>query len=100
MNIYVDNSSMQNSPEPPDTFPLVCRLCGIIAMVLGILSITTCCLGFLSIPVGALGILFGVLSRRLGKKMPSASVVGIVLSSVGAIAGFIMFVYIHIFLFT
>jgi predicted membrane protein len=56
-------------------------------MVCGIASVTLCCTGVLSLPLGALGILFAILSRRLGKSMSPASIAGIVLSCTGIVFG-------------
>lgn len=101
MNYYSDNSNMQNTntqdtyPPHPDAFgglPTASRICGIISFGLGIFSVTACCLGYLSIPLGALGILFAMLSRRLGKQMPPACKSGIILSVIGIVVGLVMMI--------
>lgn len=46
----------------------------------------------LSFPVGALGILFALLSRK-GDKMDSQARLGCILSSVGLCLGIVMFIY-------
>lgn len=56
------------------------------ALVCGILSITLTCTGFLSLPLGALGVLFAVLTHRAGKKMSLISKTGIWLSCLGMIS--------------
>ncbi len=61
--------------------------------VCGLLSITTCCTGFLSLPFGALGILFAVLTYRKGKRMNSTCVIGIVFSCIGIFTALVMIVY-------
>ncbi|MBE5869405.1 MAG: DUF4190 domain-containing protein [Lachnospiraceae bacterium] len=59
------------------------------ALILGITALSMMCTGLLSIPLGALGILFAVLSRRKRKMSPPAKI-GCVLSSIGLGTG-IMF---------
>lgn len=99
MNYYSDNSNMQNTnaqgaypPHPGEAggLPTASRICGIISFGLGILSVTACCLGYLSIPLGALGILFAMLSRRIGKQMPPTCKSGIILSVIGIVVGLVM----------
>lgn len=100
MNYYQDDSNIQginpNQQHGTDALgglPNASRICGIISLILGILSLTTCCLGFLCIPVGALGILFAVLSRRLGKQLPPTCVTGLTMSVIGIIMGIIMLIF-------
>ena len=59
----------------------------------GFLSVTMCCTGALSLPIGALGILFALLAYRKGKKLASQAVVGIVLSTVGMLSGIALIIY-------
>lgn len=70
----------------------------IASFVCGILSITTCCTGILSLPLGALGILFAVLVYRKGKQLNSICTLGIVFSCSGIVIGLIMIVYSFIML--
>lgn len=63
------------------------------SMVCGIVSITLCCTGILSIPVGALGILFAILTKRLGQKMPVHSMTGVILSCTGIALGAVILIY-------
>ena len=65
----------------------------IASMVCGVLSVTACCTGILSLPLGALGILFALLTYRKGKKMNGTAMIGIVLSAMGIITGISMLVY-------
>ncbi|MCM1551493.1 MAG: hypothetical protein NC092_02240 [Butyrivibrio sp.] len=65
----------------------------IASLVCGILSITLCCSGILSLPLGGLGILFAILTKRMGKAMPSMSATGLVLSCSGFFLGMLMCVY-------
>ena len=102
MNNYSDNSNMpnpnaqnMNTPEhteQPGGLPVASRICGMLSMTLGIFSVTACCLGYLSIPIGALGILFAILSRRIGKEMPTSCKTGLMLSITGLIIGTLMMV--------
>ena len=69
----------------------------IVSMFCGLLSVTLCCTGILSIPFGALGILFAVLTKRLGKPMPPMSVTGTLLSCLGMVLGICMCVYSFIY---
>lgn len=59
----------------------------------GILSITTCCTGFLPLPLGALGILFAMLVYRKGKRMNSSCMMGIITSCIGMAVGLMMTIY-------
>jgi len=61
--------------------------------VCGLLSVTTCSAVILSIPLGALGILFAVLTYRKGKKINSACLIGLVSSCMGLLAAMIMIIY-------
>lgn len=65
----------------------------IASMICGVLSVTTCCTGILSLPLGALGILFALLTCRRGKKMSSSAMTGIVLSAMGIITGVSLLAY-------
>jgi hypothetical protein len=59
----------------------------IASLILGIASIVTCCFGIFSIPLGALSILFAILSRRKREGMSGMSIAGIVTSIIGIILG-------------
>lgn len=64
----------------------------IASLILGIASIVTCCLGVFSIPLGALSILFAILSRRKSTGMPGMSIAGICTSIFGMLlGGFLLF---------
>lgn len=65
----------------------------IASMICGALSVTACCTGILSLPLGALGILFALLTYRRGRKMNSTALTGIVLSTMGIITGISMIIY-------
>lgn len=83
------NSSYYNLPTHRpygQTFSIASAVCGL-------LSMTTSCTIILSLPLGALGILFAVLAHRKKKKMSTACVTGITLSCVGLVTAFSMIVY-------
>ncbi len=65
----------------------------IASMVCGALSVTACCTGILSLPLGSLGILFALLTYRRGKKMNGSAMTGIVLSTMGIITGISIIIY-------
>lgn len=65
----------------------------IASMICGVLSVTACCTGILSLPLGALGILFALLTCRKGKRMNSTAMTGIVFSAMGIITGVSMLIY-------
>lgn len=65
----------------------------IASMVCGVLSMTACCTGVLSLPLGSLGILFALLTYRKGKKVNGSAMTGIVLSAMGIITGVSMLIY-------
>lgn len=67
----------------------------IASMVCGICSAVLFCLG-LSLPFGALGILFAVLTYRKGKSMDSMSITGLVTSCIGLLLGIIMMINVFV----
>lgn len=76
-------------------YPIRSRANGfaIASLILGIASIVTCCFGLFSIPLGALSILFAVLSRKNRTGMPGMSIAGIVTSVFGMLLGGFMLFY-------
>ena len=88
-NSSASNSSYYNQPTHRpygQTFSIASAVCGL-------LSMTTSCTIILSLPLGALGILFAVLAHRTKKKMNSTCVTGIALSCVGLTTAISMIVY-------
>lgn len=88
-NSNASNSSYYNQPTHKpygQGFLMASCLCGF-------LSVTMCCTGVLSLPLGALGILFALLAYRKGKKMSSQGVVGITLSALGMLSGIALIIY-------
>ncbi len=55
------------------------------SLILGIASLTLLCTGVLPLPLGALGILFAVLSCRKGRRMDPMAVAGITTSLAGIV---------------
>lgn len=74
-------------PEKTNPFVIASLVCGICSVVL-------CCTGILSVPLGALGILFTILACQKGKSMSPMSITGLVLSIIGLVLGLIMSVYV------
>lgn len=64
----------------------------IVSLVLGLLSVTIGCCG-ISLPLGALGILFALLVRRKGRRMESTARAGFILSIIGFIMGIFLTIY-------
>ena len=88
-NSNASNSSYYNQPTHRpygQTFSIASAICGLLAM-------TTSCTIILSLPLGALGILFAVLAHRTKKKMNTTCVTGIALSCVGLVSAVSMIVY-------
>lgn len=57
----------------------------IASLVLGIVSVTLCCIWFFTIPISITGLVLGVLGRRKSEKFDSLATAGFVLSIVGLI---------------
>nr|WP_296486447.1 DUF4190 domain-containing protein [uncultured Acetatifactor sp.] len=88
-NSNASNSSYYNQPTHRpygQTFSIAAAVCGL-------LSVTTSCTIVLSLPLGALGILFAILARRKGKKMNGTCTAGLVFSSAGLTFAVIMMIY-------
>ncbi len=60
---------------------------GTASLVMGIISTVILCTGVFSIPFGALGILFSLLSRRKGAPFANSALTGLVLSVTGMVLG-------------
>ena len=63
------------------------------SLTCGILSVTLCCTGVLSLPLGALGILFAVLVYRKGQQLNTPCILGIISSCLGIGIGIFLTVY-------
>lgn len=57
------------------------------SMVLGIISVVLCCMGFLGIPFGALGLILALMTRQSGRRMSGMAMAGVWLSCVGIALG-------------
>ena len=88
-NSNASNSSYYNQPTHKpygQAFSIASAACGL-------LSLMTCCTIVLSLPLGALGLLFAVLAHRKGRKMNTQCVTGITLSCIGLVTALSMIVY-------
>lgn len=85
----------QNIPQPQ---PQPRNAMSMVSLILGICSIILICCG-LSIPLGALGIIFAVLSRGAGK-MDGMSKVGLGLSIGGIATFFVVMIFYFIVMFS
>lgn len=70
------NQPFESYYKPANKFAMV-------SMILGICSLVLLCTIFLPLVLGALGIIFAVLSKRRGQKMETPAVTGVVTSSLG-----------------
>ena len=91
-----DNERNGNGQEMDPRF----RGISIASLVCGICSLVLCCTGLLSIPAGALGILFALLTRKRGQRMNNMCVAGIWLSCVGLALGIFITVSSIVTIFT
>lgn len=88
-NSNASNSSYYNQPTHRpygQAFSVASAICGL-------LSVTTCCTVILSLPLGALGILFACLAHRKGKRMSSTCVTGLTLSIIGLGSAVLLMIY-------
>lgn len=63
----------------------------IASLVLGICSLLTMCTAVFPLPLGALGILFAILSYRRGRRMDTLAVTGIATSCAGLFFSLVIF---------
>ena len=87
-NSNASNSSYYNQPTHRpygQGFMIASGICGL-------MSVTACCTGILSLPLGALGILFAALTYRKGKKMNSACLIGVVSSCLGIVSAIVLMI--------
>lgn len=93
-NSNASNSSYYNQPvHRPygQAFSIASAVCGLLA-------VTTCCTVILSLPLGALGILFAVLAHRKGRRMSTAGVTGLTLSIIGLTTAVLLMIYTFVML--
>ena len=60
------------------------------SLIMGIISLVLLCTGILSIPAGALGVLFSTLGKKPGTQLSSNSKYRLILSCIGLITGIIV----------
>lgn len=89
-NSSASNNSYYNQPTHS---PYKGRGFEYAALICGLISVTVTCTGVLSLPLGALGILFAILTYRAGKKMSPVSKAGIWLSCTGLVLAVAMTVF-------
>ena len=65
----------------------------IAAMILGICSLIFFCTVYLPIPLGALGCLFVILSKRRGKPMSGTAIAGLITSILGMLCGAFILIF-------
>ncbi len=63
------------------------------SLVMGILSLLLLCTGVLSIPTGALGILFATLSKKGKNPLNASALLGLIFSIIGIAAGTAVSIY-------
>lgn len=66
---------------------------GLASAIVGLFSVITCCTGVTCIPLGALGILFALLSRKEDRRFPSSAFVGLIASVLGLCIGGCLILY-------
>ncbi len=95
MDYYQNNWNQTNQSQNSYNDPAGRSINGfaIASLIIGIASIILCCFGIFSLPLGSLGILFAILSRRKGKGMPGMSIGGICTSIIGMIFGILVLIY-------
>lgn len=91
MDYYQQNNQPLYTPPKKNTF-------SVLSLIFGIASLVLLCTGLLPIPLGALGILFAVLSRR-GRKMDSNAKTGTILSAIGLGTGLLFTILVYVFTF-
>ena len=92
-NSNASNSSYYNQPTHRpygQSFSIASAVCGL-AMMTGCTVVLPLCLG-------SLGILFAFLAHRRGKRMSSACVTGLTLSSIGVFFAVVILVYTYVML--
>lgn len=69
----------------------------IASLVMGILSLLTCCCIYSALPFGALGIIFALLSRGGEQKLDTKGIVGLVLGIAGLLCAILVFVLMFVY---
>ncbi|MBQ7954822.1 MAG: DUF4190 domain-containing protein [Lachnospiraceae bacterium] len=92
MDFNQQNSQPSYTPYTPPRRNIYATL----SLIFGIVSLALMCTGILPIPLGALGIIFAVISRR-GARMDSTAKTGCLLSSIGLGCGLLLTIAIYVF---
>ena len=71
----------------------------VISLVMGILSLVTCCCGWINLPLGILGIIFALISRNGKQSMDSQATAGLIMSCVSIGLYIISVIFILLFSF-
>lgn len=77
-----NQSNLYQQPAPPrkaNGFAIASMVCGIVSLV--------CCCAGLGLPLGALALLFAILTRRKGQQMNPMAITGIVTGIIGLLTG-------------
>ena len=90
-----NSNSSHNSYYNQPTHKPYGQAFSIASFVLGLISVTV---GFwgISLPLGALGILFALLVRRKGRRLKGTARAGLILSIIGFIMGVLFIVYVFV----
>lgn len=88
-NSNASNSSYYNQPTHRpygQSFSIASAVCGLLSMM-------TCCTIILSLPLGALGVLFALLAHRRGRKMNNTCATGLIFSCAGLTSALALILY-------
>ncbi len=90
-----DSGMTQDNGTPQDSGVQTRSIRGfaLASMIFGVSSILLCCTGLLPLPLGALGTLFAILSRRRAKPMSGMGAAGMVTSIIGMVMGIVIIAY-------
>lgn len=102
MNYYQNENENQNDNYPNQDFPNnqlnyermdnTPSGMAVASLIIGIISIVSLCCPILSIILGALGIIFSLLSRRRKEKISGNAQIGMILSVLGLVLGFLVMI--------
>lgn len=90
---YDYSNTYQNPNTPPPYQPPKSNGMATASLILGILSLVLCCCVYFSIPLGALAILFAILSRGSSRQMTGQAKAGLGLGIGGIVLTFIMILF-------
>lgn len=90
-NSNASHNSYYNQPTHRpygQAFAFASLICGLLSVTVGMCGI--------AIPLGALGILFALLTYRKGRHMNNTSATGLILSGLGATLGILLIVFVQV----